>query len=619
LACPKSFFKKSRKRSGPASGNDIIQITAKKLKVAKKGADFMIYTIELTRGIVFDLLSIVPVKEMTVEEIIEYLRSRPNDKFMYKYLISRLAEFDESELDELIEKAKKTDDFSLLASLYEACISYNEFYSLRKRFDDLDIHQLIRHTPLIYIRWSLDGNLGSRLFWMDMFSRNKYHHMDLSPFKSTKFPIPFDLSSLTKDKIIHIKDVYSRSNDKSFDTGTSIRVIEPKETIDKILNNPLIKDLLLDDDIKVEWSVSPHAFIRKWKVNIDVSVGRNNWILGGILREYGKGLTEDEARASCLMEIVERYSALANFYNDQSIGYKKEHGLIKARFSELRDKGQNVLDPNRMNLEVPYEDQELYWIVAEEVDEGDCREIYIPAQFAFLISSGNFDEIDLYTQGTTSNGLASGNTIEEAKLCALLEYIERDSEKVMLFSPDRYFFLEEDDSTIGNILKTWKKKGVHIQFLDLTSEIGVPCYKAFFIHTRGGFSRGWGAHLDGKIAINRALCELTSPHFLSGNYSTKPLTEEIHRTIKYYELPNYSSGNVNNDLWILEKLLIMNGLHPIYVNLTKKDLDISAARAIIPGMEMLPDLDKYSNFSKRQFRDYLKIMNAGSNKKLGSQ
>lgn len=575
----------------------------------------MIYTIRLTRGIVFDLLSITPDKKMTVEEIIEYLRSCPNDKFMYKHLISRLVEFDEDELDKLIEKAKKSDDFSLLACLYETCVSYNEFYNLRKKFNDMHIYLLANHTPLIYIRWSLDKNLESRLFWMDMFSRNKYQHMDLSPFKSTEFPIPFDSNSLTEDMIVHINDIYSRSNDKSFDTGTSIRVVEPKKTIDRILNNPIIQKLLIEDEIKVEWSVSPYAFIRRWKVNLEVSVGRNNWILNGTLREYGKGLTEDEARTSTLMEIIERYSGLANFYNDQSVGYKKEYNLIKGRYSELTNSGYNVLNPNKMNLEVPYEDQEVYWIIAEEVVEGGCRGIYIPAQFAFLISSGNFDEVDLYSQGTTSNGLASGNTMEEAKLCALLEYIERDSEKVMLFSPDRYFLLEAGDTTTGEILNTWKKKGVHIQFLDLTSEIGVPCYKAFFIHTKGGFSRGWGAHLDGKIAINRALCELTSPYFLSGNYSTKPLIEEIQRTIKYEELPNYSSGNVNNDLWILENLLTMNGLHPIYIDLTKKDLDIPVVRVVIPGMEMLPDLDKYSNFSKRQFKDYLKIMNAVSREK----
>ncbi len=575
--------------------------------------DPMIYKIGLTRGIVFDLLSIVPYKEFTFEEMIEYLRSRPNDKFMYRHLIERLREFDEDELDELIDSAKKVKDFSLLAPLYEACISYDEFYSLKKKFDDLDITLLARYTPLIYIRWSLDKNIKSRLFWMDMFARNKYQHMDLSPFKSTKFPLPFDLNDLIEDRAVHIKDIDLKSGNKSFDTGTSIRVFEPKKTIERILKNPIIKDLLIQDEIKVEWSVSPYAFIRRWKVNLYVSVGRNKWMLKGVLREYGKGLTEDEARASCLMEIMERYSAFADFHNDHSIGYKKEYNLIRARYSELKNRGLNVLDPNRMSLEVPYEDQELYWIVAEEINTKGSHDIYIPAQFAFLFSSGNFDEIDLYTQGTTSNGLASGNTIEEAKLCALLEYIERDSEKVLLFSPDRYFSLEADDPVISNLLKIWREKGVHIYFLDLTSEIGVPCYKAFFIHTKGGFSRGWGAHLDGKIAINRALCELTSPYFLSGDYSTKPL-KEVHRTLKYEDLPNYSSGNVNYDLQILETLLLMNDLCPIYVDLTKKDLEIPAVRAIIPGMEMLPDLDRYSNFSKRQFRDYFKIMNAGSEK-----
>ncbi len=441
-----------------------------------------------------------------------------------------------------------------------------------------------------------------------MFARNKYHHMDLSAFRNTKFPVPFDTNSLIEDKIVHIKDIYLKSDDRSFDTGTSIRIVEPRRTIEKILNNPVAKDLLIQDEIKVEWSVSPYAFIRRWKLNLNVSVGRNKWVLKGILREFGKGLTEDEARASCLMEIIERYSAFADFRDDQSIGYKKEYNIVRARYSELRNKGLNALDPNKMTLEVPYEDQELYWIIAEELKNNGLHEIYIPAQFAFLFSSGNFDEVELYTQGTTSNGLASGNTMEEAKLCALLEYIERDSEKVSLFSPDKYFSLEADDPIINDILKSWREKGVHIYFLDLTPEIGVPCYKAFFLHSIGGFSRGWGAHLDGKIAINRALCELTSPYFLSHNYSTKLLNEEVKRTLKYEELPDYSSGNVNYDLQILERLLLMNGLCPIYVDLTKKDLDIPAVRAIIPGMEMIPDLDRYTNFNKRQFKNYLKIM-----------
>jgi len=104
------------------------------------------------------------------------------------------------------------------------------------------------------------------------------------------------------------------------------------------------------------------------------------------------------------------------------------------------------------------------------------------------------------------------------------------------------------------------------------------------------------------------LCELTSSQFGYGNYSTISLAEEIQRTTKYEELPNYSSGNVDKDLWILEKLLITNGFNPIYVNLTRKDLDIPVIRVVIPGLEMLPDLDRYSNFNERLFRNYLEII-----------
>ena len=571
----------------------------------------MFYQLRLMRSTVFDLLSAVPTREMTIEEIVEYLRSHHNDKFMYKYLINRLGALHENELDQLIEKAKKTDDFLWLASLYQTCISYGKFYNLRKKFDEIDLKMLADYTPLIYIRWFLDRNVEARCFWMDVFAKNKYLHRKLPLLENIEFPVPFDLENLMKNKnVVHIKDIYSGSEDKSFNTGTAMRRLKPKETIDRLLRNPTIQDLLLPDEVKLTCSISPYAFIRSWKIEIGVSVGRNNWKAHGVVSEYGKGLTEEQARASTLMEIVERHSALGSFFDGQSKGYKEEFNLIKASYSEMRERGYNVLDPNKMNLEVPYQDQQLYWVIAEEVDKKGSHQIYIPAQFVFLISSGNFDEIDLYSQGTSTNGLASGNTIEEAKLTALLEYIERDSEKITLFSPDRCFLLQAEGSVTGEILNSWEKKGVHIYFLNLTSEFGIPCYKAFFIHKRGGISRGWGAHLDGKIAINRALCELTSSQFGYGNYSTMSLAEEIQRIIKYEELPNYSSGNVDKDLWMLEKLLISNGFNPIYVNLTRKGLDIPVIRAVIPGLEMLPDLDRYSNFNERLFRNYLEIITA---------
>ncbi|HIC90647.1 MAG TPA: hypothetical protein EYP21_01005 [Syntrophaceae bacterium] len=77
--------------------------------------------------------------------------------------------------------------------------------------------------------------------------------------------------------------------------------------------------------------------------------------------------------------------------------------------------------------------------------------------------------------------------------------------------------------------------------------------------------------------------------------------------MKYEQLPNYSSGNVSQDLQILERLLMMNGYFPIYAHLTRRDLDIPVVRVIIPRLEMMPVLDTFSNFNKGQFKNYLKI------------
>jgi ribosomal protein S12 methylthiotransferase accessory factor len=355
-------------------------------------------------------------------------------------------------------------------------------------------------------------------------------------------------------------------------------------------------------------SLSPYGLERSWNVDLEVSVGRNRWRIQGPQISYGKGLKMHQARASYLMETAERYSAFSSFSDSQTIGYKKEFKLVKSRYSDLRDKGLNALDPNEMNLEALYENQELYWIVAEELAEEGSREIYVPAQLVFLFC--NLDEVSI-TSGITSNGLASGNTMEEAKLHALLEYIERDSEKTVLYSPERCFLLEAEDENVSDILSGCGKKGIYIQFLDITPDFGIPCYKAFVQALNGGILKGCGAHLDGKIAAARALTELSYPYPLW--CGSVPPPKEL-KTIMYEDLPDYSSGNVSDDLQILEKLLIRNGYRPIYIDLTRRDLGIPVVKVIIPGLEMMHVLDMFSNFNKRQFRDYLGIVKAEKDK-----
>ncbi|MFO8241250.1 MAG: hypothetical protein R6T90_09680, partial [Dissulfuribacterales bacterium] len=41
----------------------------------------------------------VPAREMSVQQVLDYLKAHPNDQFMHNYLLFTLAEYDKDRLD----------------------------------------------------------------------------------------------------------------------------------------------------------------------------------------------------------------------------------------------------------------------------------------------------------------------------------------------------------------------------------------------------------------------------------------------------------------------------------------------------------------------------------------
>jgi ribosomal protein S12 methylthiotransferase accessory factor len=470
----------------------------------------------------------VPEPEPTFEEALPYSREHPNDLFMRRHLLNMLRDVDPAQMTTIIRDALSSDRH-LLALAYEACVLNTRFDPLKGHFNGVDLKNLSEYTPLIVIPSSLGKNTDQNFYWLKQFSANANLLRPLPFPDEAQFPLPFDRESILEWQRggISLTEIFSPSeNDAASESPPHKEVIKQLRTRLERLG------ILTGWDMRTEATLSPFAVERSWNLDIRVDDGRNRWQLTGTQTGYGRGLNISQARISCLMEIVERYSAFASIGSSRVLGYQKDDPLIRGSYDDLAVKGLKAVNPNDMCLEVPYRGQSVSWIEAERVSGDRTEAIYVPAQTVFLFS--NLDEVSL-TSGLSSNGLAAGSTLEAARLSALLEVIERDAEKMVPYAKERSFLLRSDDTKVSAILEGSAQKGIQIQFLDITPEMGIPCYKAFVQGPGGVILKGTGAHLDGKRALLSALTEIPYPYPYW--FGSMPAPEGLE-FVQYQDLPS---------------------------------------------------------------------------------
>lgn len=134
---------------------------------------------------------------------------------------------------------------------------------------------------------------------------------------------------------------------------------------------------------------------------------------GAVSIYAGKGATKNQAKASAMMEAFERYSAEINKADTD----KFERGAFPEK--------ENALDPETLILpSLPFEVEKtpLDWIKSIEITND--QEYLVPANAVYhpyIPPSGS----SLFKSNT--NGLASGNRIEEAVYHGITEVVERDA------------------------------------------------------------------------------------------------------------------------------------------------------------------------------------------------
>ncbi len=540
----------------------------------------------------------VPAEDRMFSEWLDYLREHPNDEFMHKHLLNVIAILSADRMQHLIETAMP-DDKVVLALLYEACLSYDKFAELQNNFQNPTA--LSAHTPLIQISSHFLGDQAIHSQWIQLFAQNILGHQPLLLPDAVDLPLLFTETD-TDHSFVHVQNICDEMAGREFPKAAPRPSFE--ETAQTALERLESVGVISGEEMRHVASLSPNALLREWHVRVSVKNGRHDYSFSGPQTSYGRGLSIESARAAYRMEMVERCSSFASVGEEGILNYTSEYPLRYARYGELLAENVLALNPRHLLLETPYEDELLYWMEAEKYGKDGHQPILIPAQCVFLFC--NLDEVALFS-GLGSTGLASGNTLTEAKVSALLEVIERDAESTTFYDSCKCFRLEANDSQVAALLADYREKGIHVRFQDMSS-FGLPCYKCFVVGPQGQIIKGTGAHLDGRRAVLSAMTETTYPY--PHGPASRPGPDGLP-LIRFEDLPDYTSDNVNQDLAILEGLLLSNGYSPIYVNLTRRDLDIPVLRAIVPGLELMADFDRFSRVSPRLFSNYLEMTQQG--------
>ena len=135
----------------------------------------------------------------------------------------------------------------------------------------------------------------------------------------------------------------------------------------------------------------------------------------------GKGITNADAKASAIMEAVERYSSL----NSPS---KK---IIRGSYTDLLGSYGKVLHPDEVVefVNPEFDDKNSITDFVVGFDLLNNENVLVPAQIALSRFTPTAPAIQIFPYFHT-NGLASGNVLEEAIYHALCEVIERDASSI---------------------------------------------------------------------------------------------------------------------------------------------------------------------------------------------
>ncbi|HVX15483.1 MAG TPA: TOMM precursor leader peptide-binding protein [Pirellulales bacterium] len=414
-----------------------------------------------------------------------------------------------------------------------------------------------------------------------------------------------------------------KSRQKRFVRDGGHRTVDPSATLERFQHHvspisgavSMLQRSSPSDDGAMHVYLSGHNLARRHD-------NRSLRQLRGDLRNMsaGKGTTDAQARASGLCEGLERHSGV--FRGDEP-----------RRLTRLSDLGESGIDPRACLLfsdrqyrlrdewnqtgshynfvPLPFDPTaEMEWSPVWSLSRQQAR--WLPTAFCY------YDYPQPKEQrfcNACSNGNAAGNTIEEAVLQGFLELVERDSVALWWYNRlrrpgvDLASFAEPYLDELCRYLAT---RGREVAVLDLTADMEIPVFAAWSRQTGGPHEEivfGFGAHLDARIALLRAVTEMNQmlSYLLQVPaervYQDHVTDDETVRWLKTATLENQPylrpggdalrtihdyrairNDDLIDDVHHCRSLVERRGMEMLVLDQTRPEIGLPVVKVIVPGL-----------------------------------
>ncbi len=318
----------------------------------------------------------------------------------------------------------------------------------------------------------------------------------------------------------------------------------------------------------------------------------------GIRDSCGKGVSIDQAKASALMELIERYSC--------EYFMKQKRYFIISSYNRLKE---DALAPSSLLLPLSsaYQTNEILQ---------DLKSLPIPWTKSFSLTHNRSIFFPLHwfylVYGTT--GFASGNTIQEATLQAIGEIIERHNISRVVqerLSRPSIDITSIDHYIAKSLIKKFIDAGIRLYIKDFSLGMGIPtigilAYDPIPPTDRLKIYSAAGTHLNRDFALIRALIELAQhraelifrekrdkrpggatycfPHFRTLEEASYLIEDK--ETIPFNAVPTYSNTDFKAEIKKAVDLIRQDDMEVIVTETTDPEIQIPAVAVSVPGARL---------------------------------